>query len=99
MPRKSPARIGTVYLLHFEPRYKHAGHYLGFADDAEARFREHTTPGNTNGSPLVRAAVNAGCNVILVRIWTGVDRNFERRKKRQGSRAKLCPVCRAKRAV
>ena len=23
----------SLYLLHIEPRYKHAGHYLGFTPD------------------------------------------------------------------
>jgi hypothetical protein len=27
-----------LYLLHFDPRYRHAGHYLGYTEDVIARF-------------------------------------------------------------
>lgn len=83
-----------VYLLHFEPRYEHAGHYLGWAKDVGRRYREHTS-GSSAGANLVRVAVEAGCDVSLARVWRFADRHFERRLKRQGGLSRHCPICRA----
>ena len=82
-----------VYLLHLSPRYEHAGHYLGYADDIARRVREHVAC-NGASSPLVRAAVGAGSRVVLARVWLGADRNHERRLKRQGGLSRHCPECR-----
>lgn len=84
---------GGLYLLHFEPPYKHAGHYLGFADDIERRLGEHLSCG-AKSSPLVRAALGAGATVELARSWPGGDRTLERRLKRGGGLSRHCPTCR-----
>lgn len=83
-----------LYLLHFDPPYRHAGHYLGFALDVERRVREHLRSG-PRSSPLVRAALAAGSVVTLARTWEGGDRTLERRLKRWNGHARLCPLCRA----
>jgi hypothetical protein len=81
-----------LYLLHFEPRYRHAGHYLGYADDIARRVLEHvTTP--SKASPLVQAALAAGCRVTVSRLYLGEGRTFERKLKRRGSHARHCPTC------
>lgn len=92
----------TVYLLHFDPPYtaptvtggvKTAGHYLGSTAGAvEDRLAEHLAG---RGSPLVRAAVRAGCDVRVVAQWTG-GRVAERNLKRGHRHARYCPVCRAR---
>lgn len=95
------ARTDTIYLLHFEPAYlapigetgrvKRAQHYLGScAGDPERRRLEHVAGG---GSPLVRAAVAAGCAVELAASWPG-GRQDERKVKRQHNHARRCPICR-----
>jgi hypothetical protein len=54
---------GTVYVLHFEPAYKHARHYIGWtADDVTARLAVHL---QGRGSPLIRAAVGAGVEIQI----------------------------------
>lgn len=78
-----------LYLLHFHPRYRHAGHYLGYTEDIVARFKLHL---RGRGSPLVKAALQAGCRVVLVRLWNA-DGNAEQELKRHGSRARFCPLC------
>ena len=83
-----------LYLLHFEPRYRHAGHYLGFADDVDRRVAQHRAAGERS-SPLVRAALAAGSRVDLIRVWPNGDRGLERRLKRQGGLSRHCPACRA----
>jgi len=94
------SRTHTVYLLHFEPayaapigdtgRFKLAGHYLGSTGaTVEQRLAEHLAG---HGSPLVRAAVRAGCTVTLARTWTG-GRTDERAAKRAHNHRRLCPLC------
>lgn len=80
-----------VYLLHFEPSYKHAGHYIGYADDIGARVRDHA---QGRGARLPQVAVSAGCLLVLARIWPGADRATERRLKRWHGGGYLCPICR-----
>ena len=88
-----------VYLLHFEPRYQHAGHYLGYAKDVMARVALHRS--GQSGSVLPEAAARAAVNMMLVRVWRQKGRKFERKlkgaskphNKRTGSLARLCPAC------
>jgi len=91
----------TLYLLHFEPAYtapigdtgrvKVAQHYLGSTGStAELRLAEHLAG---HGSPLVKAAVAAGCVVELVAVGAG-GKQAERRLKRRHRHADYCPRCR-----
>lgn len=85
----------TVYLLHFERPYFHARHYLGWTDNGvETRVTQHLCG---DGSPLVRAVVNAGIPVTLARTWQG-DRTLERTLKNSKAVPRnFCPICRAAR--
>lgn len=87
-----------LYLLHFDPPYRHARHYLGFSDDIDRRVAEHVA-GRSSSSPLIRAALANGSTVELVRTWPGGDRNLERRLKRRHEGPRLCPVCRVSKGV
>ena len=78
-----------VYLLHFSERFKHAGHYLGFAEDLEARLERHRAG---RGARLVEVITEAGLDFQLVRTWNG-DRVLERQLKRQKNGPRLCPIC------
>jgi predicted GIY-YIG superfamily endonuclease len=83
----------TLYLIHIEPRYKHAGHYLGVTrrDRPPAiRLEEHRSGA---GAILTRYAKNAGCELILARTWHNVPFQMEKRLKGRGL-APLCPICR-----
>lgn len=66
---------GTIYCLHFRPAYRHARHYVGWTGAPERRFREHLAG---RGSPLVRAAVAAGCEVVVA--WTRPGTRSDERK-------------------
>lgn len=83
-----------LYLLHFTPRYRHAGHYLGYADDIDRRVGEHLSCGGRS-SPLVAAAIAAGSTVTLARTYPGASRRRERSIKRAGGLGRSCPICRA----
>jgi predicted GIY-YIG superfamily endonuclease len=83
---------GKLYLLHIEPSYEHAKHYLGFTTgDIDARVLQHL---NGQGSPLIRAAIEAGREVRVARCWPVGTRGLERRLKRQGGLSRHCPTCR-----
>jgi len=85
---------GTIYLLHFTKPLCHARHYLGWVHggvtNVPARIERHRSG---HGSPLVRAVMEAGGDVLLADTWTG-NRTEERRLKRYSHVRRLCPVCR-----
>lgn len=90
----------TIYVLHFDPPYrapigatgrvKTAGHYVGSTGgDVHARIARHL---RGEGSPLVRAAVAAGCAVTIAATFAG-GRDAERAIKRTHHRERWCPIC------
>jgi predicted GIY-YIG superfamily endonuclease len=84
-------RRGTIYLLHFARPYRHARHYLGFAEDLEQRLAQHRAG---RGARLVQVVLGAGIGFEVARTWKG-DRRLERRLKNQrNAPARLCPICR-----
>ncbi|MFZ5915532.1 MAG: endonuclease [Chloroflexota bacterium] len=88
----------AVYLLHFDrpigdpanPRGQ-AQHYLGYADDLDARIERHRAG---NGAAIVRAVNQAGIGWTVARVWPDGDRDLERRLKRRHDGPGLCPICR-----
>lgn len=88
--------IGTVYLLHFvdptgaHSRFHHAGHYLGWAANLEARLEHHR---RGSGANLLRHVMLAGLDFVVARTWEGVDRHFERRLHNRKCNPRLCPIC------
>lgn len=81
--------MGLVYLIHFSEKYKHAGHYLGYADDLQARIAAHRA---NRGARLLQVVNQAGISWDVVRVWQG-DRSVERQLKNQHNGWALCPVC------
>ena len=90
---RPPRSVSTVkcYLLHFDPPYKHAQHYVGATrcDDVATRVQEHVTG---RGARLVQRAVEAGCRVTLARVWHGAPWRYETQLKGRGLKP-LCPYC------
>lgn len=83
--------MGIVYLIHFDKPYKHANHYIGFVEeDLCRRLQEHL---DNYGSKLLKAVNNANIQWEVVRVWEGVDRNFERKLKKRKNSKQMCPVC------
>lgn len=85
---------GTVYLLHFTERYRHAQHYTGWTVDLDARLATHRSG---DGARLLEVIAGAGIDWQLARTWPG-GRNRERALKRQGGASRRCPICKALRA-
>ena len=85
---------GTVYVLHFDPPYRHAGHYVGWTEgDVCERIAVHL---QGRGSPLIRAAVAASVDVQLAATYEGT-RYLERRLKRWHNTGRFCAICRDRR--
>jgi hypothetical protein len=89
----------ACYMLCFEPRYQHAKHYIGWTSDPTParRINVHLTKG-AKSSPLVRAALDAGCEVRIAKTWDGnaAGRDFEAALKRRRDYARWCPACSSK---
>lgn len=84
-----------VYLYHFSDKVSdHAQHYLGSADDLDKRDWLHQ---HGRGARLLQVAKERGIKFWIVRTWKG-DRKLERKLKNRHNAAKLCPICRAKKA-
>src|SRR4051812_35688579 len=81
----------ALYLLHFSTSYKHAKHYLGYADDVAPRVNAHL---HGRGARLTQVAHDAGIEMILVRVWEDGDRQQERKFKNRSHVPMLCPICR-----
>lgn len=86
-------KVGTAYLIHFDQPYKHAKHYRGFCEGkVEDRLAMHQSG---NGARLLRVLNEAGIGYKVVRIWTDVDRGFERALKKKAVHS-ICPICNPK---
>ncbi|HEY9826950.1 MAG TPA: GIY-YIG nuclease family protein [Stenomitos sp.] len=82
--------MSFVYLLHFNPPLHHARHYIGFAKTSvERRIRQHQ---QGTGAALTKAAIAAGIQLELARIWEG-NRSLERQLKNLKNAPRLCPIC------
>jgi predicted GIY-YIG superfamily endonuclease len=84
-----PDDAGTVYLLHLDPAYKHARHYVGWTSNLDARLEAHRAG---RGARLLEAVKEAGGSFRLVRTWAG-SRSLERAIKDRKEAPKLCPDC------
>lgn len=88
-------QIPAVYLIHFEPAYKHARHYLGSTNNILKRIHRHSVG---SGANIVRVALDAGCNCIVSRIWwCETDKEARKLEKKLKNRhsPKLCPICKS----
>jgi hypothetical protein len=84
-----------VYLLHFNNRYKHAGHYLGSTCDPRRVSRSMRRA----GARLLHVVQAAGISWRLARTWPG-GKARERQLKKQLGASRYCPICKeARRAA
>ena len=83
--------MGFVYILHFDKPYKHARHYIGYAEESvEDRIETHK---KGQGARLMEVIVKAGIGFTVAKVYSDVDRHFERRLKNKGGAARNCPLC------
>ena len=80
-----------VYVLHIEPPYEHASHYIGYTTrKVRDRIAEHLAG---RGSPLIRAALDAGHSVEVAHSWQCGTRLFERYLKNRKETTRWCRRC------
>ena len=87
---------GFVYLIHFNTKLHHAGHYIGFSFDVDKRFQAHK---EGKGGRLLQVLNEKGIDYKIVRVWENVDRTFERKLKNQKNAWRLCPICSKEKAI
>lgn len=87
-----------LFLLHFDPPYRHAGHYLGYAKGTGrvATYARAVAAGKVTQfpHPLVEAAYAQGSVLRIVAVFHGASRDERRRMRANGSLSRFCPVCR-----
>lgn len=82
----------TLYLIHFDAPVGGKSHYLGYTEiGLAARMSRHLAG---HGASLTRRAVSSGIGWQVVRTWPDATRTMERKKKKAGHMARLCPICR-----
>lgn len=83
-----------VYLVHFDRRYQHAGHYCGLTHDLHDRLDQHSCGGH-DASKLMRAVYRARIPWTLVKVWAfddvGAAAIWEQKVKKKN--AWYCPIC------
>ncbi len=79
-----------VYLIHFETKLHHAGHYLGFSDALRLRIACHE---HGNGAKLMTAVARNDIRWCVSKVWLDGDRTLERRLKMRKNGPDLCPIC------
>lgn len=87
------SKYGSIYLIHFDRRYRHAGHYIGWTKEKfpRKRIEKHR---DGRGANLMRVLKEHGIGWRVARVWMRATRSDERRLKNWNGAAKLCPVCR-----
>lgn len=85
-----------LVLLHFDPPYQHARHYLIYAKRtgfgrayAEDVIRGLRPPPH----PLVTSAIYAGCDIRIASVFQGASRMERLRMRRNGSLSRFCGIC------
>jgi hypothetical protein len=81
-----------IYLIHIEPPYNKAAHYLGFCanERLSERLKEHA---RGRGAKLAANAIKAGRKLYLARTFPDGDRQLETKMKSASHFKQLCPFC------
>lgn len=87
-----------VYLIHFDEPYRHARHYIGFAENRQTFGRRIAHHRKGTGARLLAVVGAAGIGFTVARTWPDGDRTAERKLKNQKNTPRLCPLCAGKAA-
>ena len=79
-----------VYLIHFNYKLHHAGHYVGFSKCLHFRIASHR---DGTGAKLLRAITRLGIPWMVIRTWRVDGQGFERYIKSQKHTPRFCPLC------
>jgi hypothetical protein len=89
--------VPDLFLLHFDPPYAHARHYLGYAigTGRGAKYARSIAEGEAIGPhELVMAAQWSGCEIRVADVLVGEGRATQRRMRAAGSLSRFCRYCR-----
>lgn len=81
---------GTTYLIHLDQPLGHARHYLGWAKNLKRRLDHHAAG---TGARMLAVCIERGITWQLARTWPDTTRAREAQLKKQGGRARMCPLC------
>ncbi len=84
----------AVYLIHTD-RYKHMGHYVGYAKYLSQRIAHHRAG---TGSMWLAFLNRQGIAWKVARVWPDAGKDFERKLKRSRHYKDYCPICSPKKA-
>lgn len=100
MRTKAAELVGDVYVLHFDAPIGNlsnplavAQHYTGWAEDWTSRVAGHAS-GHSDAKIMAYLVGVARIGFRVAKVYTGVDRTFERSLKNRGGARKYCPICR-----
>ena len=79
-----------VYLIHFDKKYKHALHYIGYSRNVKKRVESHKLG---TGARLLQVLNENGIGYKVVYIWPDGTRQFEIELKKQHNSKRYCPIC------
>lgn len=79
-----------VYLIHFDRKYHHTEHYIGYSKCLPDRIENHK---HNTGARLLKAVNQADITWNVVRTWQVDGQGLERQLKNQKHSARFCPVC------
>ncbi len=82
-----------VYLIHFEKKYQHAQHYIGWVMNKTFFGRRIAYHRSGSGAHLMAAVSQAGIEWKVVRTWKDGTHDFERRLHSDKKSSRLCPIC------
>lgn len=88
-----------VYLLHFETKFHHAQHYLGYTESETSLHTRLEHHRHGSGARLMAAVSQAGIAWQVARKWPEGDRFLERRLKNRHKSSELCPICMKERGM
>lgn len=81
--------MGTVYLIHFEQKYYHAQHYIGWSSQVKRRIAHHR---KGSGCKLLAHLNKLGIKWEVVLLIKGTG-NDERALKNRKKARSFCPRC------
>lgn len=85
-----------LYLLHFDPPYRHARHYLGYAigTGRGRSYAKAQAEGMAIGAhELVQAAQWGGVVISVADVLVGEGRATQRAMRSSHNLARHCPIC------
>lgn len=91
-PDASGVYLLALYLNGTHSPYRHAWHYMGWAQNIRERLALHRSG---KGARFTQVVIAQGYEIQLVRVWPGAGRDVERQYKRWHGGARLCPICSA----